>query len=370
MHKISQTLFLLAIVAILFSCNNQPQNTFNVNLTIDGSIDSEWIVLQTRQNGEWLKLDSVQIKDSKATFTGIIETPELYYFTLKSSGGYIPVFIESEDISIEATLENLQTPTVKGSASQKTFEEFNADMAEIDDLLQELNNQYKAAYQQNDTILMKQLESEFEDLNNRKTEHIKNFAIKHPASVIAPYAIMRNSYMFELEDLEEVAQALDPSIQKSGYTIALNDRVTTLQNVAIGETFTNFTLNDPEGNPVALSSVVGENYVLVDFWASWCGPCRAENPNIVKAYANYHDKGFDVFGVSLDKDHGKWVEAIEKDQLTWSHVSDLKYWSSEAGRLYGVQSIPHSVLIDPEGIIIAKNIRGEELQEKLSELLD
>ena len=139
--------------------------------------------------------------------------------------------------------------------------------------------------------------------------------------------------------------------------------------INIGNKAPELTGNSPDGKTIRLSDTKGK-LVLLDFWAAWCSPCRAENPNVVEAYKKYHDKGFDVFGVSFDKDKASWEKAIADDQLTWTQVSDLKYWSSEAGKLYGIQSIPQNVLISPEGIIIDKNLRGEALQLKLQELLD
>jgi peroxiredoxin len=141
------------------------------------------------------------------------------------------------------------------------------------------------------------------------------------------------------------------------------------KKTGVGKPAIDFTQNDTLGNPVSLSSFRGK-YVLIDFWASWCGPCRKENPNLVAAYAKYNNKGFDVLGVSLDQPTGKekWMKAIHDDKLTWTQVSDLKYWKNDVAVMYGIQAIPQNYLIDPKGIIVGKNLRGDELLDKLEEI--
>ena len=185
----------------------------------------------------------------------------------------------------------------------------------------------------------------------------------------SPYFAYRNSYSWTVDELENIVNNFDPSLETSPDYIFLADRLVVLKRVDIGQPLVDFAMKDTNDVDIHLSELSKGKYLLVDFWASWCGPCRTENPNIVSCYNDFHEKGFDVLGVSFDKSRENWIQAIHDDSLSWNHVSDLLYWNNAAGKLYGVRSIPSSILLDPDGIIIAKNLRGEELREKLEELM-
>jgi peroxiredoxin len=201
------------------------------------------------------------------------------------------------------------------------------------------------------------------------TELQKQFIRDNPASYFTPALIRSLSGDMNAQEIEESIAALDTNVAKVPVIQELKIRAAALKAVSVGQKAPDFTLNDVDGNPVSLSSKIGSKLLLVDFWAAWCGPCRQENPNVVKVYKEFNTKGFDVFGVSLDQSKDDWVKAIADDKLTWTHVSDLQYWNNAAAKLYAVNSIPANFLLDETGTIIARNLREEDLYNKVKEIL-
>jgi len=359
---------LIPVIAILIigACETK-QEGFIVNGSISGYPEGT-AVLKQRINSEFVTLDSASIKDGKFEFKGLLGFPEMCYISISDTLPYMRLFLENSAISIQAHVDSLRTPTISGSAIQKKLEAYNERIKPFEDSLRSNYRKYLTANKEGDQEKAAEFERKFDEISAAQKEVSLQVVSENSDNVLGPYLVWGTLvYDLTVEELEELANGFSPEIAQSIYVEQINKHVVTLQKVAIGQPFTDIVMDDPDGNVKKLSDLKGK-LILIDFWASWCGPCRRENPNVVALYNDYKDKNFEIFGVSFDSDDEKWKKAIEDDGLTWQHVSDLQYWNSAAGKLYGVRSIPHTVLIDADGIIVAKNLRGEELREKVEEL--
>jgi peroxiredoxin len=324
--KIKLAFALLSGIALL-SCNKQPSFVLNGKI----NVDSGTIYLQNFRNKMFFIIDSTKIENGHFQFKGQVERPDLYGLTIRKEENFHPyfLFIENSEISVKIDTANARTAQITGSAANDLFETFQ---------------------------------------NNRKNFDIDTFIKANPKSPVAAYLLYREySTRFTADELEKSIALFDTTLNSLAYIQELREVIRIKRSVEIGKPAIDFSGTSPDGKEIKLSDFKG-NYLLVDFWAAWCAPCRKENPNVVKAYKQFHEKGFNILGVSLDKKKEDWVKAIEADGLIWSHISDLKFWDSEPARIYGIRNIPSNVLFDPNGIIVARNLRGEELFKKLQEI--
>lgn len=268
---------------------------------------------------------------------------------------------------IEITGKDLKTARVIGSESHNDYLVLRKALKPIHENMKKIRDKIAGLGPNDD----EKRESVMEELMAlfKETEPVETAFIKANLNSFVAWNMMVNRSVIDRpEEFKDILDMFPEKLRNSEEGMKLQERIGIAFRTAIGRQAPDFTQNNAEGKPISLRSLRGK-YVLVDFWASWCGPCRAENPNVVKVYNTYKDKNFEILGVSLDEDRKAWLGAIEKDKLTWLHVSDLKGWQNEVAILYNVEAVPQNWLVDPNGIIIAKNMKGEELREKLLELI-
>ena len=358
---------------LLMACggNEQPQEkepAFIIDAAIT-DLSYETAYLNDYKDGEMLKLDSCKIVDGKFSFKGKMESTEARYINFNDGKERVLLFVENDSIHISGSLTDLPALKIIGSPAQDILNAFKQSLKTHEDKLNEIVDRYYAAEEAGQKEELEKIDAEYNATDSIKLKFIEDFVTTNKSSVVAPFIGLRYlAGFYEADQLEKLTNSFEKDAATSVYNKQLAERLAILKSTQVGVKAPEFSQNDENGNPIALSEFKGK-YVLIDFWASWCGPCRAENPNVVAAFKKFNKKGFEVFGVSLDDNKEKWLEAIKKDGLTWKHVSDLKGWGNAVAKQYGVSSIPHSVLLDKEGVIIAKNLRGEELIKKLEEVV-
>ncbi len=371
-------LMLLSFIVLVASCKNEAtKEGYVITGSIDASVDGKTMRLRNADLNNSTFVDSTIIKEGKVTFTGKVESPDLYLLSIDGMPGGMPIVLENENITVQFYKDSLQASVVTGSHENDIFKIFKEISDPIRTKNQSMGQEFMAAQTAGDTAKMSAIRAEFQKIVD--TGNKQNLvAINNNNDVVTSAAILENLIKtkgIEMLEAKELYDNFTEPVKNSRIGKSINELLESSMATAIGSMAPEFTAPNPEGNMLSLKEMKGK-VTIIDFWAAWCGPCRRENPNVVKVYKKYHEKGLEIIGVSLDgnprqKDaKGEWLAAIEKDGLTWNHVSNLNYFNDPVAKQYNIQSIPATFILDADGKIIAKNLRGSELEAKIAELLD
>ncbi len=343
------------------------QNKVTINGVFTNTPPASKITLENYVNPKAFK-QTANISDKKFSFSFNAAQEEIYKLSF-SKQNYIALVINTgENIELTLNPDKLgDNPIIKGSPGSEFVYTVQSKIFEYNKALEEI----KGRYYSTEESKRSQVEAEYNTKEAQKNEYIAAKVKEKKESLAALFFIEMLSMDKYISVYEEVDATLNKKFPEHLVVISLHNKISSNKYTAIGAKAPDFTQSTPEDKELNLYSIKNAKIIIVDFWASWCKPCRAENPKMVSLYADYHKKGLEIFGVSLDKTKGSWVKAIKSDNLTWAHVSDLKGWKNSAANLYGVRSIPSMFVIDGTNFkILAKNLRGQELRNFISSKLD
>jgi len=357
-------IYTLVVVSLVVSCN-QPDEKYSLRVNLENS-GGKYIKLLYVEDRKYVVFDSVlAVTGSFAEMTGHLDGLRTMYLTMENSYGTIQLLMENSSYEISGSLED---PVITSdSKAQNDLNGYSEGLRPIDDQMNRVRNAMIA--QSENKEMRDSLRDVYYTLYDLRDNYDSVYMAGHPDSYASVIALREIFYMYDAEGLETVLSSLDPSFAEMKEYQYMKGKLERMKAVAVGQPFPDFGMQTPEGEMLRVSDVHHDNLLLIDFWASWCGPCRRANPEMIEIYNDYRGRGFDILGVSLDRDYASWVKAIADDRLPWHQISDLKYWNSEGAEIYGVAAIPYSVLIDREGKIAARDLHGTELRKAIESLL-
>lgn len=357
-------------LALLISCNSNPEG-FSIEASIDGEIENGTKVFLKRINkmNQPIDVDTTTIENGKFKFIGKADSLDLQYIFIDKVNGNIPVVIENGTIDISFQKDSIAFAKIEGTEQNEMFYNYLKNSRDFSKRVMSMRADFEKARANGDTATQEALQAE----NMEMQEEAKNYEIKYikenPTALISVMLLDKvlASKSYPESEVREMLESLDPKIKATSVGVKILKQLEKTKRTAIGEKAPDFSAPTPTGEKLALNDVLGKVTIL-DFWAGWCKPCRAENPNLVRIYDKYRDNGLSIIGVSLDRSADEWKDAIAADGLEWNHVSNVKYFD-EIAKLYNVRAIPATFILDENGVIVAKDLRGKDLENKIAELI-
>lgn len=365
--------FLALMILVFMSCQNDTEG-YAISGNIANVEDGTTIhVSQLGPNNQPQRIDSVAIENEKFTLDlPEVEQPGLSFLTVDGLNGNVMYISENEPIEFEIYKDSLPASKVSGGKENEIFYEYLNHLKNLNQRAMAIRtNMREVMTTSRDSAAFARLQEEEEDLKKTDMEFKKQLVEEHPDAFVSVLVLTDMQAMGAPNgELKELYASLDENVKQTSFGQTLKANLDKQGAVEIGSKAPTFSGPNPNGDEIALSESMGK-VTLIDFWAAWCKPCRQENPNIVRVYEKYHDKGFNIIGVSLDREEqrDRWLQAIEEDNLTWTQISHLQFWEEPIAQLYNVRAIPAAFILDENGVIVAKNLRGDALEEKVKELL-